>query len=185
MTVKSQLLSVPPFFCAGIATVIVAILSDRKRIRSPFIIICSLIAIIGYILLIVPSIGIPGKYAGACIVGSGLSPIIITSITWLTNNIAGHAKRAIATAMVMMFANLGGALASQVYRQKDFPHYTYGHSMSLGFLIAATCITIIQYFVFKTLNKKKKENPQSFLEGKTEEEIKNMGDLHPDFIYSL
>jgi hypothetical protein len=61
MTVKSQLLSVPPFFCAGIATVIVAILSDRKRIRSPFIIICSLIAIIGYILLIVPSIGIPGK----------------------------------------------------------------------------------------------------------------------------
>ncbi|CAB4387090.1 unnamed protein product [Rhizophagus irregularis] len=183
--IKSQLLSVPPFFCAGIATVIVAILSDRKRIRSPFIIICSLIAIIGYILLIVPSIGIPGKYAGACIVGSGLSPIIITSITWLTNNIAGHAKRAIATAMVMMFANLGGALASQVYRQKDFPHYTYGHSMSLGFLIAATCITIIQYFVFKTLNKKKKENPQSFLEGKTEEEIKNMGDLHPDFIYSL
>ncbi|GBB85089.1 hypothetical protein RclHR1_11670003 [Rhizophagus clarus] len=124
-------------------------------------------------------------YAGACIVGAGLAPAIITSITWLTNNIAGHAKRAIATAMVMMCVNAGGAVASQVYRQKDYPHYLLGHSISLGFLIASTTTTIIQLIVFKTLNKKKKENPQSFLKGKTEEEIKNMGDLHPDFIYSL
>ncbi|GES78704.1 MFS general substrate transporter [Rhizophagus clarus] len=190
--VKSQLLSVPPFFCAGISTLIVAILSDRKRIRSPFIISCSFVAIIGYILLAVPSYKLKLNYlfrkilyAGACIVGAGLAPAIITSITWLTNNIAGHAKRAIATAMVMMCVNAGGAVASQVYRQKDYPHYLLGHSISLGFLIASTTTTIIQLIVFKTLNKKKKENPQSFLKGKTEEEIKNMGDLHPDFIYSL
>ncbi|CAB4387089.1 unnamed protein product [Rhizophagus irregularis] len=183
--VKSQLLSVPPYLCAGVTTLVLATISDRKDIRSPFIISCSIVAIIGYILLVVPSVGIPGKYAGACIVGSGLFPTIVTSITWLTNNIAGHAKRAIATAMVMMCANLGGALASQVYRQKDYPHYAYGHSISLGFLITATFISISQLLIFKTLNKKKKENPQSFLEGKTEEEIKNLGDLHPDFIYKL
>jgi hypothetical protein len=87
--------------------------------------------------------------------------------------------------MVLMVANIGGAAASQIYREKDFPHYFFAHSISFGFLIFATCITIIQYFTFKTLNKRKKENPQSFLEGKTEEEIKNLGDLHPDFIYSL
>jgi hypothetical protein len=61
VTVKSQLLSVPPFVCYGITTLTVAILSDRKRIRSPFIIACSFISIIGYILLIVPSISIAGK----------------------------------------------------------------------------------------------------------------------------
>ncbi|GES78705.1 MFS general substrate transporter [Rhizophagus clarus] len=183
--VKSQLLSVPPFFCAGISTLIVAILSDRQRIRSPFIIFCSFISIIGYILLAIPSVGTAGKYAGSCIVGAGLSPALITSITWLTNNIAGHAKRAIATAMVIMCANIGGAFASQVYRQKDYPRYIFGHSVSLGFLVASTCTSIIQLFVFITLNNKKKENPQSLLEGKTEEEIKNMGDKHPDFIYSL
>ncbi|GBB88643.1 hypothetical protein RclHR1_01520028 [Rhizophagus clarus] len=183
--VKSQLWSAPPFICAGISGLIVAIISDRKRIRSPFIISCSFVAIIGYILLAMPSVGLHGKYAGACIVGVGIFPTIITSITWLTNNIAGHAKRGIATAMVMMCANLGGAVASQVYRPKDYPHFIFGHSISLGFLVAATCISIIQLIIFKMLNKKKRENPQSFLEGKTEEEIKNMGDLHPDFIYSL
>ena len=87
--------------------------------------------------------------------------------------------------MVMMCANFGGAIASQIYRQKDFPHYVFGHSISMGFLIASAFISIIQYFVFKNLNKKKRENPQSFLQGKTDEEIKNMGDLHPDFIYNL
>jgi len=183
--VKSQLMSIPPFVCAGVSTLIVAVLSDYSRIRSPFIITCSFISIAGYILLIVPSVGLHGKYAGACIVGTGLFPAIVTSITWLTNNIAGHAKRAIATAMVMMVANLGGALASQVYRPKDAPHFFTGHSISMGFLIAGTCISIIQLFVFNHLNNKKIENRQSILAGKTEEEIKNMGDLHPDFIYSL
>jgi hypothetical protein len=87
--------------------------------------------------------------------------------------------------MVMMCANLGGALASQIYRQKDYPNYFFGHSISMAFLIASTGIATIQYFAFRNLNKRKRENPQSFLEGKTEEEIKNLGDLHPDFIYSL
>ncbi|CAG8442373.1 12895_t:CDS:10 [Funneliformis mosseae] len=183
--VKSQLLSVPPFFCAGISTLIVAVLSDRKIVRSPFIITGLFFAIFGYILLAVPSVGTAGKYVGACIVGSGLFPATVTAIAWITNNIAGHAKRSISTAMIMMCANVGGAVASQIYRQKDFPKYHYGHSISMAFLITATCISIIQYFVFKNLNKKKRENPQSFLEGKTEEEIKNMGDLHPDFIYNL
>jgi hypothetical protein len=61
MTVISQLLSVPPYVCASITTIIVAIVSDRKRIRGPFVIGCSFIAIIGYILLAVPSVGTAGK----------------------------------------------------------------------------------------------------------------------------
>ena len=60
-SVISQLLSVPPYFCAGISAVIVAVISDRKVVRSPFIITGLLIAILGYILLAVPSVGIPGK----------------------------------------------------------------------------------------------------------------------------
>jgi sugar phosphate permease len=101
------------------------------------------------------------------------------------NNIEGHAKRGIATGMILMCANIGGAVASQIYREKDSPNYFFGHYISFSFLIFATCISIVQCFVFKNLNKKKKEKPQSFLEGKTEEEIENMGDFHPDFIYSL
>uniref|UniRef100_A0A1D1ZAS2 Putative transporter C11D3.18C n=1 Tax=Anthurium amnicola TaxID=1678845 RepID=A0A1D1ZAS2_9ARAE len=183
--VVSQLLSVPPYFCATVSTITVAIISDHKRIRGPFIIGFSTIGIIGYSLLASPSVSNAGKYVGVCIVGIGLTPSVTTSIAWLTNNIAGHAKRGIATAMVMMCGNLGGIIASQIYRQKDFPHYIFGHSFAMGSLACATFIAILQYIIYKTLNKRKKENPKSFLEGKSEEEIKNLGDLHPDFIYNL
>jgi hypothetical protein len=87
--------------------------------------------------------------------------------------------------MVLMSANIGGVIASQIYREKDFPNYTFGNSIALGCLVIATCIAVLQYFIYKTLNEKKRKNPQSFLQGKSEEEIRNLGDLHPDFMYML
>ncbi|GET02796.1 MFS general substrate transporter [Rhizophagus clarus] len=183
--VISQLFSIPPFFCAGVSTIIVAIISDRKRVRGPIMILTSIIGILGYILLIIPSLSVPAKYVGACIVGTGLVPAVTTAVAWIANNIAGHAKRGITAGMVLMSANIGGIIASQIYRQKDYPNYTFGNSIALGCLVIATCIAVLQYFIYKTLNERKRKNPQSFLQGKSEEEIKNLGDLHPDFMYVL
>lgn len=183
--VISQLFSIPPFFIAGLSTIVVAIISDRKRERGSIMILCSIVGMLGYILLIIPSLSVAGKYAGACIVGLGLVPAVTTAVAWIANNIAGHAKRGVAVGMVLMSANIGGIIASQIYRPKDFPNYTFGNSIALGCLVISTLIAFLQYFIYKTLNKKKRENPQSFLEGKSEEEIKNMGDLHPDFMYIL
>ncbi|CAG8660469.1 2864_t:CDS:10 [Funneliformis caledonium] len=159
------LLSVPPFLCGTASTLFVVVLSDRKRIRGPFIVILSLIGIVSYILLIVPSFGITVKYIGACVVGIGASPCLATSVAWLTNNVAGNGKRSVATAMLIAFANVGGVVGSQIYRPNDGPHYLHGHLMAAIFLI--------------------REDPQSFLDGKSEKEIGAMGDKHPDFIYIL
>ncbi|RGB25275.1 MFS nicotinic acid transporter Tna1 [Rhizophagus diaphanus] len=183
--VISQLFSIPPFFCAGVSTIIVAIISDRKRSRGPIMFLTSIIGIIGYILLLIPSLSGPAKYVGACIVGTGLVPAVTTAVAWMANNIAGHAKRGIAAGLILMSANIGGVIASQIYREKDFPNYIFGNSIALGCLVVATCIAVLQYFIYKTLNEKKRKDPQSFLQGKSEEEIKNLGDLHPDFMYIL
>ncbi|CAG8681556.1 17426_t:CDS:10 [Rhizophagus irregularis] len=183
--VVSQLFSIPPFFCAGVSTIIVAIISDRKRTRGPIMFLTSIIGIIGYIMLLIPSLSGPAKYVGACIVGTGLVPAVTTAVAWMANNIAGHAKRGIAAGLILMSANIGGVIASQIYREKDFPNYIFGNSIALGCLVAATCIAVLQYFIYKTLNEKKRKDPQSFLQGKSEEEIKNLGDLHPDFMYIL
>ncbi|CAI2180160.1 5585_t:CDS:10 [Funneliformis geosporum] len=183
--VISQLLSVPPFLCGSLSTLFVAILSDRKRTRAPFIVILSLIGIVGYILLSVPSFGIAAKYIGACVVGIGAGPSLVTTITWLTNNVAGNGKRSVATAMLIAFGNVGGIIGSQIYRPNDAPLYLIGHLKSAIFLIVLICFTIVQYYYLKKLNKKKQVDPQSFLEGKSEKEIGDMGDKHPDFIYIL
>lgn len=180
--VISQLLSVPPFILGSISTLFVAITSDRKRIRGPFIITFSAIAIVGYILLCIRSLGIAVKYFGACVVGIGIFPCLATSLAWLTNNISGTAKKGISSALVISAANLGGVLATQIYRPKDRPHYLFGHLISIGSIGLTIGVSIFQIILLKNINKRKRENPESFLKGKEGEEL---GDKHPDFIYSL
>jgi hypothetical protein len=87
--------------------------------------------------------------------------------------------------MLLSWANIGGIIASHIYRQDDAPDYLPGHLSSMAFLLATICVSIIQYILLRNINNRKKTNPQSFLEGKNEEEIKTMGDEHPDFIYIL
>ncbi len=48
----AQLFTVPPNACGFFAVIIVSVLSDRYKIRGPFIIGCSILAIIGYIMLL-------------------------------------------------------------------------------------------------------------------------------------
>ncbi|CAG8804781.1 12104_t:CDS:10, partial [Dentiscutata erythropus] len=71
-SVISQLLSIPPYILGSFTTVTVAILSDRRKIRGPYLILCLLVAIVGYVLLVVPSSSVAIKYTGACVVGMGL-----------------------------------------------------------------------------------------------------------------
>ncbi|CAG8445702.1 5579_t:CDS:10 [Diversispora eburnea] len=99
-----------------------------------------------------------GKYTGACIVGIGIFPSVPTSITWLNNNLAGNVKRATGSAMMIAFGNIGGAIASQIYQSNDSPEY---------------------------INDVKIRNPEQILAGKSDSEIRNLGDSHPTFIYSL
>ncbi len=87
--------------------------------------------------------------------------------------------------MIIAFGNVGGIFAAQIYRPKDGPHYLVGHLLAMASLFLTICCSTLQYFCLKNVNKRKKENPQSFLEGKSDEEIRDIGDKHPDFIYSL
>src|SRR5215208_3143612 len=85
----------------------------------------------------------------------------------LTNNVAGNAKRGIASAMLISWSNIGGIIASGIYQQKDAPHYLSGHLISMAFLFMGICVSAIQYIMLDNINKRKKVNPQIFLEGKS------------------
>ncbi|RHZ54286.1 hypothetical protein Glove_428g67 [Diversispora epigaea] len=181
-TVISQLLAAPPFIFGSISTVIVAITSDRLATRGLLLLICCVISILGYLLLIIPGISTPGKYTGACIVGIGIFPSVPTSITWLNNNLAGNVKRATGSAMMIAFGNIGGAISSQIYQSNE---YTIGHMIAVCFLFVTIAFIIIQYGLLKMENKTKIRNPEQILAGRSDSEIRNLGDLHPEFIYSL
>ncbi|KAF9230764.1 major facilitator superfamily domain-containing protein [Melanogaster broomeanus] len=128
-TSTSQLLTVPPYLLAAGTHVTFAHFSDKIRLRSPFILAGHSIALVGFIINIsdAPS---NVKYFGLflCLMGGSSSGVI----TWLANNLRGKYKRATGIAIVIMVANVGGAIASNISGVKMRPvtvitAFTYKH----------------------------------------------------------
>ncbi|KAG9306404.1 hypothetical protein G9A89_018287 [Geosiphon pyriformis] len=181
--VTAQLLTIPPYVCGLITTVLIAIYSDRKCLRSPFIIFGTILAAFGYILLIFLD-SIPGKYVAACLVISGSFPSIATTATFVSNNFAPHVKRAVCIGIMAAGSNLGGIIGGQIYRKADEPRYLVGHTIAASSLGISLISTVLLLFYFMHINKIKRENPEKILQMLSEEEIKNLGDRHPGFIYT-
>ncbi|KAF9233954.1 major facilitator superfamily domain-containing protein [Melanogaster broomeanus] len=129
-TSTSQLLTVPPYLLAAGTHVTFAHFSDKIRLRSPFILAGHSIALVGFIINIsdAPS---NVKYFGLflCLMGGSSSGVI----TWLANNLRGKYKRATGIAIVIMVANVGGAIASNIFRSQDAPRYILGIGLEIAF----------------------------------------------------
>ncbi|CAG8657153.1 26132_t:CDS:2, partial [Dentiscutata erythropus] len=151
-----------------------AILADHHKIRSPYLISCLLVAIIGYALIISENSSIALKYSGACIVGLGIFACVPNLLVWTLNNLSGDLKRAVGTAMAISWGNLGGIVSAQLYRPSDAPTYKFGHSIALSLLIASVLLSIVQYYYLNRMNNYKLNDPDRFLKGINEEEAKHL-----------
>ena len=60
-----------------------------------------------------------GPYLGACMVIIGATSSSPIMLSWMSNNINGSTKSAVASALTISFSNFGGILAGQLYKSKD------------------------------------------------------------------
>jgi len=103
----AQLLSIPPFVCGCISTVIIGVYSDKMNLRGPFVVLGAGVSMIGYIIAYVTSKPGPG-YAAAIIAASGVYSTIPVNIAWAGGNAGGDMKRGVVLAMAIGIGNLGG-----------------------------------------------------------------------------
>jgi hypothetical protein len=155
---QAQLLTVPPYALATVVTIGVAFLAARFKIRAPFAMTCSGIAIIGYIILLAnnkyyivtthpkgvtthtPKYNHPGiSYLAVFFSAAGIYGSTALALGWPAVNVSGATKRATAGAMQITIGNLGAVIGTQLYRSNDTPTYTVGHSVALAYL----CLNII------------------------------------------
>ncbi|PIL23217.1 MFS general substrate transporter [Ganoderma sinense ZZ0214-1] len=181
----AQLLSIPPNATGCVFTLIVSYLSDRKRIRGPFILVGCSVAIVGYAMLIAtktPAI----QYSGSVIVAAGLLPSVSTLIAWSGGNFAGEVKRAVVIAIVIGFGNLGGVVGSFIYRQQDSPRYLPGHSACIASLCLFIVLCALTMLRLHALNRSK--TAQCEREGVTADKsdaFAELGDSSPLYRYTL
>ena len=104
---NAQLLSVPPFACAGVSTLILCFFSDRTNMRGPFVVLCATISMIGYIIAYTTSQAGPG-YVAIIFAASGAFPSVALLLAWAGGNSGGNMKRGVVLALVIGLGNLGG-----------------------------------------------------------------------------
>lgn len=148
---QAQLLTVPPYAAAFIITLGVAIASEKLKMRAPFIIGSSCLAIVGYIILLTarkPSI----SYEGTIFAAAGIYPATAIVLSWPANNVSGQTKRATANAMQISIGNLGAVLGTQLYRSGYGPRFFLGHGFALGYLCCNVVVVAALWAVLRTEN---------------------------------
>ncbi|CAF4380281.1 unnamed protein product, partial [Rotaria sp. Silwood2] len=143
-----------------------------------------LVGILGFIFMIIlPDESKVERYASNCIAFCGLYPSFPLALAWLTKNIGGHTKRALAICYFMASSQLGGAMSFQIYREADKPSYRRGHLLCGGAAIMALIATLILRYCLIRENYRRAH--LSADEYHREATIEEPCDWHPDIRYVL
>ncbi|KAI1371991.1 major facilitator superfamily domain-containing protein [Hypoxylon crocopeplum] len=142
-TVQTQLHSVPPFAATFGFAILVAYLSDKARIRSPFILLglAMLIAGLAILISVHGASHFSAEYAGICLAAMGSFGIGGNIVCWYVMNLRGHAERSIGSAWMICFGNAGGIVATFLFLRTDAPYYRSGYSvcLAMGALCVVSC----------------------------------------------
>ncbi|PPR00405.1 hypothetical protein CVT26_009690 [Gymnopilus dilepis] len=185
----SQLLTVPPYIFAALLLLTFAHVSDRIKMRSPFIFLGLVLGLIGF------SINISNapnsvKYFGIFLCIGGGYAAFPGGIAWLSNNLAGQYKRGIGMSVHIGIGNFSAAMACNIYRSQDAPRYVVGHGcalmfIGLGLLAVPTAVASYIHINKQRDIAQRQALDRGELNNYTPKQLKEMGDRAPDFRYTL
>jgi hypothetical protein len=180
-----QALTIPVYF-AGFATYIAcAWWSDKIQQKGFFCIAGLSVSMLGYIFLIVNK-GLVLSYCGTFVVALGLWTATGAAFTWINNNNPRYGKRAFASGMQITIGNISGVVSPFLYSSDTAPGYLPGYGATIGLLALGIALYTALHVYFRVQNRRKREGRYDYLmEGKTEEEVEEMGEANPRYMYTI
>ncbi|PFH53311.1 hypothetical protein AMATHDRAFT_137753 [Amanita thiersii Skay4041] len=189
---KSQLLSVGPFAAGFFLTLLFAYVSDKYRVRAIPTILITILSVAGWSMYLATErtfvaygsmyLTVPGVYASAPVISA-----------WMANNSEPYYRRATSVAVGFVATNAGGILSTWRFPTKEGPHFTKTTIMNLVFAILTIVLSILNALILHRKNVAKRRRRNVLLAPYTEDKRSDggirawmeLGDEHPDFIYSL
>jgi len=183
--IKAQVMSIPIYAVALVCTLTCAFISDKLKHRYGFIVGGSLISTIGYIILLnMLSVTVGVRYFAIFLFLAGGFIVHPMIIIWLSNNVSGHYKSGVSSAMQLGFGNISGIIASNIYITSQAPTFKLGFGLGLGLVwvnvFAATALLVVLVRENRLRNAGKRDDRYNL----PEEELKNLGDDHPAFRFT-
>ncbi|KAL8947333.1 MAG: hypothetical protein Q9222_006373 [Ikaeria aurantiellina] len=183
-TLFVQALTVPCYAWIAIVYFAAAYVSDRMQHRAIFGILGCLISIVGHIMLIAGR-GVAVPYVGCFAIATGIYVVAGITIVWLPSNLPRYGKRSTAVGMQFMIGNSAGIAAPYLYPTGDGPRYTMGHAVTSALLALSAVISGVLWWTMVRINKRRAAGKEDGkLVGLSEEQIDELGDKSPRFVYA-
>ncbi|KAK2812836.1 hypothetical protein FQN50_001165 [Emmonsiellopsis sp. PD_5] len=182
---QSQVHSIPIYAAAGVAAACAGYFSDRIRHRWSFVMFGCLVSSIGYVLLLCQEhLSFTSKHMALFMINIGVYTAQPIVIVWLSNNLAGHYKRAFGSAVQISFGNISGIVVSVMFDSDDAPLFKIGYSIALGSTIICALLCTGFMYMLRRENKKRDRGDRDYRLGLDQAELDNVGDDHPDFRFT-
>lgn len=178
-------LTIPVYLVGFFTYLLVAWYSDRIQKRGIFCVSGAVVMIIGYALLLSHH-SVATRFVGCFFVSAGLWTCSGSGMAWVTVNQPRYGKRAFASGIFITIGNAAGVPAPFLYDDDYSPRYIPGYSATIGMLGMAMVIHTTLWLHMRRKNQRKLAGLEDWrIEGKTEEEINEMGEDNPRYMYTL
>lgn len=182
---EAQIHSIPIYMVALVCSLSAAYLSDRFQHRYAFCMFGVTIAVIGWAIELSQA-GTPGvRYFGLFLSLSGTYILMPVLVVWLSNNMGGNFKRSFGTAFQIGLGNCAAFVSSNTFTTKASPLFKAGFGTGLGLQIMSGFACTAMVLGLWAENKRRDKGGRADREGLSEEELRNLGDDHPAFRYTL
>ncbi|KAF9884464.1 hypothetical protein FE257_001725 [Aspergillus nanangensis] len=179
-----QALTIPCYAVGALAYLLVAWISDRTQRRALFVCIFAAISVVGYgILISDSSAGV--HYFGALLIALGLYVAVGLPLAWLPTTLPRYGKRTFATGLQLTFGNVSGVMSPFLYKTNEAPRFVRGNAVTLALVGFAGIVYGLMWVYYRQKNQRRAQGHEDEkVAGMTDEEIEEMGDKSPRFIYT-
>ncbi|PPJ59811.1 hypothetical protein CBER1_04326 [Cercospora berteroae] len=151
--VKAQLLSSPPYMFTIVATIIMAWLSDKIKMRWPIQNAHCIIGVVGLLIMLYPRP--PGvRYFGLFLASWGCGALVPGTLTYGQNQTARLEKKGVVAAAMISAGAIGGVCGSTIFRTQDAPTFYPGMWATIAMLLVHASITSVLSFYYKKQNER-------------------------------
>lgn len=185
---QAQLLTVPPNTLAAFSIWGTVWLSSKINRRAHFIVASALVAILGYVVLLVTKTA-GAQYVGVHFAAAGVYTGNALLLSWPGENVSAQTKRAIAVAMQITIGDIGAIAGVLIYRPSlNANRFRTPHLISIGYLIFAILVTLYLGIWMSRENKRRDEvlaNAKTEIPLSTPEERQEQGDREIRYRYVI
>ncbi|KAI9705624.1 MAG: hypothetical protein M1836_006380 [Candelina mexicana] len=142
-SLNSQALSAPPYLLSFLLVLLTAIVSDRLRTRSIFIILHALLAFLGYALIALGGyyrLSVGYRYTGIYFACAGFFSAITLIITWTINNQRTADGKGMGMVMLNIIGQCGPLVGTRLYPDSDGPFFVRGMSVCAAFMLGVAVL---------------------------------------------